>query len=144
MADPVGDAAAAWVAETPCGRAALRSALPGTPPGGSAPVAAPEAPPERPGTSGSPQMRAGARLQQRLGRFGLMILGAWGLVNGYHSAPRHQAARLTGQLERLARRRLAETSHYVLPPPPTTPCARAGPGWQACCTCVRRTRPSAA
>ncbi|MEZ4473996.1 MAG: hypothetical protein R3F60_25050 [bacterium] len=37
VADPVGDAAAAWVAETPGGRAALRSALargprPGDPP----------------------------------------------------------------------------------------------------------------
>lgn len=78
-----------------------------------------------------PRMLPGARLQQRLGRLGLMILGAWGLVNGYHSAPAVKPLVFTGQLDRMARRRLAETSHYVLTVTADEALRPGRAGWQA-------------
>lgn len=60
------------------------------------------------------RMRPGARLQQRLGRMGMLILGAWSLVNSYHCGPAIKPLVFTGQLTERAGRRLAETSRYVV------------------------------
>ncbi|MCB9549189.1 MAG: DUF2236 domain-containing protein [Myxococcales bacterium] len=133
VGDPLADAVAAWLATDRGGRAALRAALAQGPgPATPAPLAAfVDAAWTVPGWVDFPRMRAGAHLQQRLGRLGLMILGAWGLVNGYHSAPAVKPLVFTGQLERLARRRLAETSHYVLTATADDALRPGRPGWQA-------------
>lgn len=58
-------------------------------------------------------MRLGQRTYQRLGPAQLMILSAWSLINGYHSAAAVKPLAFTGRLDRGAYRRLAETGRFV-------------------------------
>lgn len=55
----------------------------------------------------------GARAYRRLGTAGFMVLSAWSLMNGYHSGPAVKPLMFTGQLNRSAGRRLAETARFV-------------------------------
>lgn len=59
------------------------------------------------------QLRLGARTYQRLGPASMLILSAWSLMNGYRCGPAVKPLALTGQLSRMAPRRLAETSRFV-------------------------------
>jgi len=59
------------------------------------------------------QLRLGARTYQRLGPASMLILSAWSLMNGYRCGPAVKPLALTGALERMAPRRLAETSRFV-------------------------------
>lgn len=112
VGDPLADAAAAAIAG-PAGRTALDAAIAS----GRSPIPALDAVLREahalPVWVDFERMRAGARLQQRLGRMGMLILGAWSLVNSYHCGPAVKPLVFTGQLTRMANRRLAETSRYV-------------------------------
>lgn len=55
----------------------------------------------------------GARTYQRIGPSAMMILSAWSLMNGYHSAPAVKPLMFTKQLDVMAPRRLAETGRFV-------------------------------
>ncbi len=55
----------------------------------------------------------GARTYQRIGPSAMMILSAWSLMNGYHSAPAVKPLMFTKRLDAMAPRRLAETSRFV-------------------------------
>ncbi|MCC6644207.1 MAG: DUF2236 domain-containing protein [Polyangiaceae bacterium] len=55
----------------------------------------------------------GARTYQRIGPSAMMILSAWSLMNGYHSAPAVKPLVFTKRLDVMAPRRLAETSRFV-------------------------------
>lgn len=55
----------------------------------------------------------GARTYQRIGPSAMMILSAWSLMNGYHSAPAVKPLMFTKQLDTMAPRRLAETGRFV-------------------------------
>ncbi len=59
------------------------------------------------------QMDLGARTYQRTGAAAMMILSAWSLMNGYHCGPAVKPLAFTAQLEKMAPRRLAETSRFV-------------------------------
>ena len=113
VGDPLADAAAEWIGR-PDGRAILERALRE----GGCEVPSIQAVLDDAQTIPKwvdfERMLAGARLQQRLGRLGMLILGAWSLVNSYHSGPAVKPLTFTGQLTRKAGRRLAETSRYVV------------------------------
>jgi hypothetical protein len=133
VADPIGDAAAELLAQAPGTRRLLEAGL-RRGPGARDPEPLQALLDEAwtvPAWVDFPRMLPGARLQQRLGRLGLMILGAWGLVNGYHSAPAVKPLMFTGQLDVMARRRLAETSHYVLLATADDGLRPGRPGWEA-------------
>lgn len=112
VGDPLADAAAEVLAG-PDGRALLDAALRA----GTSPIPALDAVLRAahtvPAWVDFERMLPGAHLQQRLGRMGMLILGAWSLVNSYHSGPAVKPLVFTGQLTRMAERRLAETSRYV-------------------------------
>lgn len=59
------------------------------------------------------RMKLGARTYQRVGPSGMLILSAWSLINGYHSAPAVKPLTFTGRLDYGAYRRLAETGRFV-------------------------------
>lgn len=59
------------------------------------------------------KMKIGARAYQRVGPAQMFVLSAWALVNGYHSAPAVKPLVFTGQLEKMAYRRLAETARFL-------------------------------
>lgn len=59
------------------------------------------------------RLRLGARTYQRTGMAGSLILSAFSLMNGYHSHAAAKALVFTGQLDRMARRRLAETGRFI-------------------------------
>ena len=113
VGDPLADAAAARIAQ-PDGRAELARALRGGSGVDSAILAVVHDAQEVPAWVDFERMRAGAGLQQRLGRVGMLILGAWSLVNSYHCGAAVKPLTFTGQLTRKAGRRLAETSRYVI------------------------------
>ncbi len=58
-------------------------------------------------------LRLGARTYQRTGVAGSLILSSFSLMNGYHSHAATKPLVFTGQLDRMARRRLAETGHFI-------------------------------
>lgn len=58
-------------------------------------------------------LRLGARTYQRTGFAGGLILSAFSLMNGYHSHAATKPLLFTGRLDRMARRRLAETGRFV-------------------------------
>jgi hypothetical protein len=58
-------------------------------------------------------INCGARAYQRLGMAGMLILGSWSLLNGYHSAPAVKPLAFTGALNQNAPRRLAQTANFV-------------------------------
>lgn len=59
------------------------------------------------------RMNLGARTYQRLGPAAMLILSAWSLMNGYRCGPAVKPLVATGALEKMAPRRLAETSRFV-------------------------------
>lgn len=59
------------------------------------------------------RMNLGARTYQRLGPAAMIILSAWSLMNGYRCGPAVKPLVATGALEKMAPRRLAETSRFV-------------------------------
>jgi hypothetical protein len=59
------------------------------------------------------ELRVGALAYQRFGIFGMIVLSAWSLINGYHSSAAVKPLAFTGQLRHNAQRRLAETARFV-------------------------------
>ena len=59
------------------------------------------------------KMDLGAITYQRTGFAGMLVLSAWSLLNGYHSAPAVKPLAFTGALEQAAAHRLAQTSKFV-------------------------------
>lgn len=59
------------------------------------------------------RLRRGALVYQRTGLAGALVLSALSLMNGYHSAAAIQPLVFTGQLDKMARRRLAETGRFI-------------------------------
>ena len=59
------------------------------------------------------ELRRGALAYQRFGIFGMIILSAWSLINGYHSSAAVKPLAFTGQLKHNTQRRLAETARFV-------------------------------
>lgn len=59
------------------------------------------------------RMRHGALVYQRTGLAGALVLSALSLMNGYHSAAAVKPLVFTGQLDKMARRRLAETGRFI-------------------------------
>lgn len=59
------------------------------------------------------RMRLGARAYQRTGVAGSLTLSAVSLMNGYHSSAAIKPLLFTGQLDTMARRRLAETGKFI-------------------------------
>ncbi|MCS6798822.1 MAG: DUF2236 domain-containing protein [Myxococcota bacterium] len=55
----------------------------------------------------------GARVYWRTGPLGPLVLSALSLMNGYHASAAVKPLLFTGRLDRMARRRLAETGRYV-------------------------------
>lgn len=55
----------------------------------------------------------GARVYQRTGIAGSLVLSALSLMNGYHSHAATKPLVFTGQLDTMARRRLAETGRFI-------------------------------
>ncbi len=116
-ADPLADAVAAVLAEQPQTRELVELALTrGIDAVPHAPVAlrrlfdSLETPPH---WARFARMELGARTYQRIGMAQMLILSAWSLMNGYHCAPAIKPLAFTGQLEKKAPRRLAETSRFV-------------------------------
>ncbi|HJL47786.1 MAG TPA: oxygenase MpaB family protein, partial [Polyangiaceae bacterium LLY-WYZ-15_(1-7)] len=60
------------------------------------------------------RLALGARTYQRIGKPLLFILSAWSLMNGYHSGAAVKPLTFTGQLDRMAPRRLAETGRFLV------------------------------
>lgn len=59
------------------------------------------------------RMELGARAYQRTGMAGSLTLSAVSLMNGYHSSAAIKPLLFTGQLDKMARRRLAETGKFI-------------------------------
>lgn len=59
------------------------------------------------------RMALGARAYQRTGMAGSLTLSAVSLMNGYHSSAAIKPLLFTGQLDKMARRRLAETGKFI-------------------------------
>ncbi|MGB8331690.1 MAG: oxygenase MpaB family protein [Polyangiales bacterium] len=59
------------------------------------------------------ELRLGALAYQRFGLMGMIILGAWSLINGYHSSAAVKPLAFTGELEHRTQRRLAATAKFV-------------------------------
>lgn len=59
------------------------------------------------------RLRRGAFAYQRTGLAGGIVLSALSLMNGYHSAAAVKPLVYTGQLDKMARRRLAETGRFI-------------------------------
>lgn len=59
------------------------------------------------------RLRRGALAYQRTGLAGAMVLSALSLMNGYHSAAAVKPLVFTRQLDKMARRRLAETGRFI-------------------------------
>lgn len=59
------------------------------------------------------RLRRGALVYQRTGLAGGIVLSALSLMNGYHSAAAVKPLVQTGQLDRMARIRLAETGRFI-------------------------------
>ena len=60
------------------------------------------------------KLRLGARTYQRTGQSMMLVLSAWSLMNGYHSAAAVKPLMATGQLDAAAPRRLAETGRFLV------------------------------
>lgn len=59
------------------------------------------------------RVNRGARAYQRTGIAGSLTLSAVSLMNGYHSSAAIKPLLFTGQLDKMARRRLAETGKFI-------------------------------
>lgn len=68
---------------------------------------------EVPGWVDFEELRVGALAYQRFGIFGMIILSAWSLINGYHSSAAVKPLAFTGELRHNTQRRLAETARFV-------------------------------
>ncbi len=76
------------------------------------------------------KLRLAERTQQRLGSNMMAVLGAWSLVNGYHSSAAVKPLAFTGGLTRSAPRRLAETGRFLVEVCQTNGLERRGDGFQ--------------
>lgn len=129
VGDPLADAAAERIGRAD-GRAVLERALRGGECADPAIAAVLDEARRVPDWVDFDRMIPGARLQQRLGRVGMLILGAWSLVNSYHCGPAVKPLTFTGQLTRKAGRRLAETSRYVVAVTQDDALRPGSPGWE--------------
>lgn len=75
-------------------------------------------------------LERGARTYQRGGLATMLVLSAWSLMNGYHSAPAVKPLAFTRQLEAMAPRRLAETGRFVTEVSQSRGMQRFAPGFQ--------------
>jgi hypothetical protein len=73
----------------------------------------------------------GAKLSQRAGPFGEIVLSCVSLMGGYRSAAANKPIAFTGQLEYMASRRLAETAKFGFDVTRTGAMAHGGPGFNA-------------
>ncbi len=76
-------------------------------------------------------LRLGARTYQRTGVAGSLILSAFSLMNGYHSHAAAKPLLFTGRLDRMARRRLAETGQFIAATCQVDGLRRFAPGFKA-------------
>jgi hypothetical protein len=76
------------------------------------------------------QMKIGALAYQRFGIFGMLVLSAWSLINGYHSSAAVKPLAFTGQLRHNTQRRLAETARFVSEASQVDGLRRGRPGWE--------------
>ncbi len=76
------------------------------------------------------QMKTGALAYQRFGIFGMLVLSAWSLINGYHSSAAVKPLAFTGQLRHNTQRRLAETARFVSEASQVDGLRRGRPGWE--------------
>lgn len=150
-ADPVADDFVAWSAEAPAGlgrrlfeRAVERGidAVPDAPPElvrWFAPIEAP------PSWLNRDALRLAARTTFRVGAAGGAVLTAVALMGGYRSQAAVKPLAMTGALERMAVRRIAETSRFVLDVTNSDGMPRFSEGWKSTArvrlmhTMVRRT-----
>jgi hypothetical protein len=76
------------------------------------------------------ELSLGARTYQRTGLCGPMVLSAFSLMRGYHSAAAVKPLAFTGQLDRMARRRLAETGRFLFAVSQENGLERQRDGWK--------------
>jgi hypothetical protein len=76
------------------------------------------------------ELALGARTYQRTGLCGPMVLSAFSLMRGYHSAAAVKPLAFTGQLDRMARRRLAETGRFLFAVSQVDGLERQRDGWK--------------
>ncbi len=72
----------------------------------------------------------GARAYQRTGPGAMIVLSAWALMNGYHCGPAVKPLVMTGQLEKMAPRRLVETGRFVIETVQQGALRRSGQGFK--------------
>lgn len=77
------------------------------------------------------RLRRGAAAYQRTGITGGLVLSALSLMNGYHSAAAVKPLVFTGQLDKMARRRLAETGRFIADTVAYDGLRRFSPGFKA-------------
>ena len=114
--DPVADALAAWITKNGASaRADFERALSNGIESGAAPELRRffDRAQVVPDWVDFDEIRLGALAYQRFGVLGMIVLGAWSLVNGYHSSAAVKPLAFTGQLEHDTERRLAETARFV-------------------------------
>ncbi len=118
ISDPIADDVVAWIARTgDSAKAQFESAIRR----GIGSVARPDAALRRffdradelPAWVDFDQIKTGALAYQRFGIFGMLVLSAWSLINGYHSSAAVKPLAFTGQLRHNTQRRLAETARFV-------------------------------
>lgn len=85
---------------------------------------------ERPPWVDERELALGARTYQRTGLVGPMVLSAFSLMRGYHSSAAVKPLAFTGQLDRMARRRLAETGRFLFEVSQVGGLARDRDGWK--------------
>ena len=130
VGDPLADEAAAVLASMPRAAAydALARALEGARDVPEPLLRLIDSARERPAWVDAGRLDAGAIVYQRIGALGFMVLSAWSLMNGYHSGPAVKPLMFTGQLDRMASRRLAETARFVTEVAQTGAMRPGGPG----------------
>jgi hypothetical protein len=116
--DPVADRLALWVQESPAHRALFARAVEdgvATIPSPAEPLAAFFAHvDETPPWLDRDAVRLGTETMLRVGAAGYVALGSVALMSGYLASGAVKPLAMTGQLLRMARRRLIETSKFVL------------------------------
>ncbi|AKF05690.1 oxygenase MpaB family protein [Sandaracinus amylolyticus] len=76
------------------------------------------------------ELALGARTYQRTGLCGPMVLSAFSLMRGYHSAAAVKPLAFTGRLDQMARRRLAETGRFLFEVSQVGGLQRGRDGWK--------------
>lgn len=129
--DPLADEVAAWMRGSERREAFERAVRSGIRASDGAPLRKLFASiDERPTWVNADALALGAQTYQRIGKSMMFILSAWSLMNGYHSAPAVKPLAFTGQLERMAPRRLAETGRFIVATMQRGALERFGEGFQ--------------